>query len=117
MLYYTPAAEPELNLHLMKLIDEQYTKTPFYGWPRIRIHLRRLGYLVNHKRVRRLMQKMGLQALNGKAIETHQRTSKRGPPWLKNQLLFPFWGFHLIPEPEVKRGHSLAVGLISGEHG
>jgi putative transposase len=61
--YYTPAMESELNLRLMRLIDEQYTTTPFYGWPRMTAHLRRLGLRVNHKRVQRLMQKMGLQAI------------------------------------------------------
>jgi putative transposase len=50
----------------MELIDKQYTNTPFYGWPRMTIHLQRLGYPVNHKRVRRLMQKMGLQAIYAK---------------------------------------------------
>ncbi len=47
----------------MRLIDEQYTKPPFYGWPRMTAHLRRLGLRVNHKRVQRLMQKMGRHAL------------------------------------------------------
>lgn len=32
--YYKPTAESPLNLKLMRLIDEQYTKTPFYGYPR-----------------------------------------------------------------------------------
>jgi putative transposase len=48
---------------LMRLIDEQYTKTPFYGVPRMTAWLRREGYVVNHKRVCRLMQKMGLSAI------------------------------------------------------
>jgi putative transposase len=61
--YYTPATESEFNLQLMWLIDEQYTKTPFYGWPRMTAYLRRLGLAVNHKRVQRLMQTMGLQAI------------------------------------------------------
>ena len=65
-MYYKPAAQSESNLHLMKLLDEQYTKTPFYGWPRMTAYLKRLGHLVNHKRVRRLMQKMGLQAIYAK---------------------------------------------------
>ena len=47
----------------MRLIDEQYLKTPFYGWPRMTAHLKRLGYQINHKRVQRLMRKMGIQAL------------------------------------------------------
>jgi putative transposase len=62
-LYYPPATESEWNLRLMQLIDEQYTKTPFYGWPRMTAYLRRLGLPVNHKRVQRLMRVMGLQAI------------------------------------------------------
>jgi len=61
--YYQAASESGLNLKLMRLIDEQYMKMPFYGWPRMTAHLRRQGYDINHKRVQRLMQKMGLQAI------------------------------------------------------
>ena len=61
--YYQPAQESALNLKLMRLIDEQYTKTPFYGWPRMTVHLQRAGYPVNHKRIQRLMHLMGLQAI------------------------------------------------------
>ena len=32
--YYQPAGESPFNLQLMRLIDQQYLKTPFYGWPR-----------------------------------------------------------------------------------
>jgi putative transposase len=72
-LYYLPATETELNLELMRRIDEQYTKTPFYGGPRMTAQLRRAGYEVNHKRVQRLMQQMGLQAIYPKP-----RTSQKG---------------------------------------
>jgi putative transposase len=65
-LYFKPGQESEINLHLMRLIDEQYLQTPFYGWPRMTAHLRRQGYWVNHKRVRRLMSKMGIQAIYAK---------------------------------------------------
>ena len=54
-LYYQPAPESALNLELMRRIDEQYIRTPFYGWPRMTAYLRRLGYVVNPKRIRRLM--------------------------------------------------------------
>jgi len=47
----------------MHLIDEQYTRTPFYGSPKMTVYLQKLGHQVNHKRVERLMHKMGLQAL------------------------------------------------------
>ena len=61
--YYQPAHESALNLCLMRLLDEQYMRTPFYGWPKMTAYLRRQGYAVNHKRIRRLMRTMGLQAI------------------------------------------------------
>ena len=56
----------------MRLIDEQYLKTPFYGWPRMTIYLHKLGYQINPKRVRRLMHKMGLQAIYPKPRSKNQ---------------------------------------------
>jgi putative transposase len=47
----------------MRLLDEQYTRTPFYGRPRLTHCLRQLGYRVNPKRVARLMHQMGIQAI------------------------------------------------------
>lgn len=61
--YYTPATETELNLLLMRIIDEQYLATPFYGVGQMTAHLRRLGYRVNEKRIRRLLRLMGLEAV------------------------------------------------------
>jgi putative transposase len=58
--YYQPLGESELNLTLMRLIDEQHMRTPFYGARQMARYLRREGYVVGRKRVRRLMQKMGL---------------------------------------------------------
>jgi putative transposase len=61
--YSEPVGETALNLALMRFIDEQYLRTPFYGYPKMTAELRRQGYAVNFKRVARLMQKMGLQAI------------------------------------------------------
>jgi putative transposase len=47
----------------MRLIDEQYTNTPFYGYRRMTVYLQQLGYKINHKRVLRLMKKLGLEAI------------------------------------------------------
>ena len=58
-----PNSESEENLFYMELIDKQYTRKPFYGSRRMRDHLRLQGYRLNRKRVRRLMRKMGLQAI------------------------------------------------------
>ena len=47
----------------MRLLDEQYTATPFYGIRRMTAWLRSRGYAVNHKRVGRLLRQMGLEAI------------------------------------------------------
>jgi putative transposase len=60
---YTPRGENEENLQLMHLLDEQYTRTPFYGVLRMTAWLQRQGYAVNEKRVRRLLRSMGLMAI------------------------------------------------------
>ena len=61
--YYRPAGETPLNLELMRLIDRQFLETPWYGSRQMARHLRREGYTVGRKRVRRLMAKMGLEAI------------------------------------------------------
>jgi putative transposase len=61
--YYHPAGESEENLRLMRLMDEQYLRTPFYGSRRMTRWLQSQGYAVNRKRVRRLLQVMGIEAV------------------------------------------------------
>ena len=72
--YFRPAGEDESNLRLMRLIDEQFTRTPFYGVRRMTAWLQRNGQGVNRKRVRRLMRLMGLMAIYPKP-----RLSVAGP--------------------------------------
>jgi putative transposase len=66
----------------MRLIDEQYTATPFYGYRRMTVHLQNSGYRINHKRVLRLMKKLGLEAIYPKPD-----LSKPGG---KEHLKFPY---------------------------
>ena len=65
--YHRPTGESEENLRLMRLIDEQYLHTPWYGARQMMRHLRRAGYRVGRKRIRRLMGLMGLRAIYQKA--------------------------------------------------
>jgi len=58
--YHRPAGETPLNLELMRLIDAQFLETPWYGSRQMARHLRREGYAVGRKRIRRLMATMGL---------------------------------------------------------
>lgn len=59
--YYAAKGESALYLELLRLIDEQYLHTPWYGSRQMARHLRRLGYAVGRKRVRRLMRVIGLR--------------------------------------------------------
>lgn len=64
--YYRPTKPPEEsaeNLALMRLIDEEYLRHPFYGSRKMVAYLKRKGFLVNRKRVSRLMRLMGIQSL------------------------------------------------------
>ncbi len=61
-IYYKPVVD-EYDLLLMRMIDEQYTQTPFYGSRKMAAHLRRHDYQVNRKHVQRLMREMGLEAI------------------------------------------------------
>ncbi len=62
-LYYQPRGESAENLKLMRLIDEEYTRRPFFGSRRIMLWLHERGYPVGRHRVRRLMEFMGLEAV------------------------------------------------------
>lgn len=79
--YYTPKGENPLNLKLLRLIDEQFLKTPFYGSRQMARHLRREGYCVGRHRVRRLMRLMGIEA-----IYQTPRTSDPHP----NHKIYPY---------------------------
>ena len=62
-LYSKPRGESPENLGLMRLIDEEYTRAPFYGYRKMTVRLNKRGHHVNRKRVARLMRKMGLHAI------------------------------------------------------
>jgi len=63
--YYKPQTESLVNLHIMKLMDEQYQKTPFYGFPRMYEFVKRAcpTWILNKKRVERLYKKMDLRSV------------------------------------------------------
>jgi putative transposase len=80
--YYQPKGESEENLRLMRLLDEQYPRTPFYGTRKMAWWLGTQGYPVERKRVRRLMQRMGLETIYPKP-----HLSLSGP----NEPRYPYW--------------------------
>jgi putative transposase len=80
-LYYEPVGDSAEDLELMRLIDEQYTRTPFYGSRRMKLALEQYGWQVNRKRIQRLMQRMGLEAIYPKP-----RLSSPAP----NHQIYPY---------------------------
>lgn len=58
-----PVEADEADLQLCSLIDEQYTRRPFYGSRRMVVFLNQAGHKVNRKRVQRLMRQMGLAGM------------------------------------------------------
>lgn len=86
-LYYQPVGESEENLIFMRLLDEQYTKTPFYGVLRMEAWLRSLGYEVNCKRIRRLLRVMGLEAVYQKPSTSTPNPEHEIYPYLLRGLV------------------------------
>ncbi len=84
--YYKTQGESEQNLHLMKLIDTEFTKHPFYGTRRITEYLRQQGENVNRKRVKRLMRTMGLEAVYPKPKLSQKHPEHQIYPYLLNDI-------------------------------
>ena len=81
-LYYEPAGKSPENLLLMRLLDEQYTRTPFYGSRKMTEWLVGQGYAVNRKRVSRLMEVMGLETVYPKPKLSQPGDGHRIYPYL-----------------------------------
>jgi len=79
--YYNPLGITKEELEIMRQIDQVYTRHPFYGIRRITEQLRRQGNNYNHKRIARLMQLMGIEALRPK-----KNLSKAS----KDHLIYPY---------------------------
>jgi putative transposase len=84
--YYRPAGETPFNLEVMRLIDAQFLETPWYGSRQMARHLRRAGYEVGRKRVRRLMALMGLAPIYQRPRTTVPHPEHRIYPYLLRDL-------------------------------
>ena len=84
--YYKTVEIDPYNLQLMDEIDRIYTKTPFYGSRRMTVSLRKLGHLVNRKRIQRLMRLMGLEAIYPKGNFSKRNQAHKIYPYLLNDV-------------------------------
>ena len=78
--------EAPLNLELMRLVDAQFLEAPWYGSRQMARHLRREGYAVGRKRVRRLMAKMGLAPIHQRPRTSTPHPEHRVFPYLLRDL-------------------------------
>lgn len=85
-LFYAPVGETKENLEIMRWIDRQYTKTPFYGSRRLVVLLAKRGVVVNRKRIRRLMHTMGLEAIYPKKRIPSGGVERKIYPYLLRDL-------------------------------
>lgn len=113
--YYEPLDESALNLKLMRLIDEQYLKTPFYGTRKMCVWLNGRGYGVNRKRVKRLMQVMGIEAIYQKPRTTVLNKEHEKYPYLLGDLAITrpnqVWATDITYIP-MRRGFLYLVAIV-----
>lgn len=113
--YYHPQGESSLNLKLMRVIDEQFLATPYYGSRQMARWLRRQGYGVGRHRVRRLMTVMGLHAIYQEPRTSQPHPHHRIYPYLLRNLAITranqVWCTDITYIP-IKRGFLYLVAIM-----
>lgn len=84
--YCAPLGETAMNLALMRLIDQQFLDTPFYGVPQMTWHLQNEGHAVNPKRIRWLMRLMRLMPIYQKPDTSRPTKGHKTYPYLLGGL-------------------------------
>lgn len=84
--YYESRPESPENLAIMRRLDELHLANPVFGSRRLEILLEREGLLVNRKRVMRLLQVMGIEAIYPKARTSDPGAGHRIYPYLLKGL-------------------------------
>lgn len=84
--YFRPALETPENLKIMELIDEEYTRRPFYGSRKFVPYLREKGFIVNRKRILRLMRIMGISPIYPKPNLSKASKGHKIYPYLLRDL-------------------------------
>jgi putative transposase len=114
-LYYKKQKSSDEDLKLMKLIDQQYLKTPFYGSRRMREFLKDSGYLVNRKHVQRLMRLMGIEVMYPKPNTSKPNKEHKIYPYLLKGLKVErpnqVWAVDITYIP-MKKGFQYLVAII-----
>ncbi len=81
-LYYKPITMDPFSVAVMAFIDRQHMQTPFYGSRKLVVELGKNGYIVNRKRVQKLMRKMGISAIYPKRSLSQRNKAHKIYPYL-----------------------------------
>ena len=84
--YHQPAPVSQRDLEAMRLLDEAHLQYPFYGSRRLSDWLGERGVKANRKRVRRLMRRMGLEALYPRPRTSRPGQGHKVYPYLLREL-------------------------------
>lgn len=105
-VYYKSAVESDENLKIMRIMDEHYLAHPTYGVLQMQDYLLQCGFIVNHKRVRRLLRKMGIMAIYPKRNLSKLGCAKYIRPYLLRGLKITkpnqVWAIDITYIPMVK---------------
>lgn len=114
-LYYKPRPESEENLHIMRLLDEQYFHTPFYGYRKLTGWLCKKGFCINSRRLKRLMKLMGWQPLFRKPNTSRKNKEHKVYPYLLKDVKITranqAWGIDITYVP-MKKGFLYLCAII-----
>lgn len=116
-IYYRPRPTRSDDLALMRIIDEQYLRTPFYGSRSMTTYLRRLGQTINRKRVRRLMRQMGLRSIAPTPNTSRPHLAHKVYPYLLRNVEITrpdqVWATDITYVP-MQKGFMYLVAILDG---
>lgn len=114
-LYYRPAQESQMNLDIMKKLDDQYFETPFYGVLKLTALFQNQGLRVNKKRIKRLMKLMHWQTIYREPKTTICDKTTYKYPYLLNNIqidrINQVWAMDITYIP-MKKGFMYLAAII-----
>jgi putative transposase len=114
-IYYKPVEERAENLVIMLWLDKQYFETPFYGKERLLVLLRQAGYLINRKRLKRLMEIVNWRTLYTKPNTSRSTQTDYKYPYLLKELSIcrrnQVWQTDITYIP-MERGYMYLIAII-----
>jgi putative transposase len=112
---HPPRADRSSDLEVLAALDRLHTRWPFYGQRKLKVELDKLGLRVNRKRLRRLMEEAGIEAIAPKRWTSMPNAAHRKYPYLLKGLEInrpdQVWCTDITYIP-MERGHAYLVAIM-----